>query len=80
MDSFPKIDEPAFPTPPPYFITVSTLNPATPLSKFVNYEVDLHRSPGLTTCHYCQVQVTTNVTYCIGTYAWLMCLVFVACG
>uniref|UniRef100_A0A672Z6R3 LITAF domain-containing protein n=1 Tax=Sphaeramia orbicularis TaxID=375764 RepID=A0A672Z6R3_9TELE len=34
----------------------------------------------LTTCPSCEAQVTTQVTFHAGTFAWLMCLVFVLCG
>ncbi|XP_067441268.1 lipopolysaccharide-induced tumor necrosis factor-alpha factor homolog [Thunnus thynnus] len=54
--------------------------PSTPRLKFVSYETELYRSPALTTCPSCQTQVTTQVTYQVGKYAWLMCLVFVLCG
>uniref|UniRef100_A0A3Q3GCL2 Si:ch211-157c3.4 n=2 Tax=Labrus bergylta TaxID=56723 RepID=A0A3Q3GCL2_9LABR len=37
-------------------------------------------SPGMTSCTSCQQQVMTNVTYKAGTYAWLMCLLFICCG
>ncbi|XP_047435613.1 cell death-inducing p53-target protein 1-like isoform X2 [Mugil cephalus] len=52
----------------------------TPRPKFVSYETALYRSPALTTCPSCQTQVTTQVTFRVGTHAWLMCLVFVLCG
>ncbi|MEQ2302327.1 hypothetical protein AMECASPLE_005706 [Ameca splendens] len=48
--------------------------------KFVSYDVGLGRSPGMTTCTSCQQQVMTNVTYKAGTYAWLMCILFICCG
>ncbi|XP_008296259.1 cell death-inducing p53-target protein 1-like [Stegastes partitus] len=48
--------------------------------KFVTFETGLYRSPALTTCISCQAQVTTQVTFRVGTHAWLMCLVFVLCG
>uniref|UniRef100_UPI0009B4CD5D lITAF domain-containing protein n=1 Tax=Monopterus albus TaxID=43700 RepID=UPI0009B4CD5D len=48
--------------------------------KFVAYDTQLGRSPGMTTCSSCQQQVMTNVTYKAGTYAWLMCLLFICCG
>ncbi|KAM4635148.1 lITAF domain-containing protein [Polymixia lowei] len=48
--------------------------------KFVSYETDLGRTPGMTSCASCQQQVMTNVTYKAGTYAWLMCLLFICCG
>ncbi|XP_074542807.1 uncharacterized protein LOC141802893 isoform X3 [Halichoeres trimaculatus] len=53
---------------------------STPRPKFVSYETQLYRYPALTTCPSCQVQITTQVTYQVGTHAWLMCLVFVLCG
>ncbi|MBN3303840.1 LITAF factor, partial [Amia calva] len=34
----------------------------------------------MTTCIYCRQQVLTNVQYKVGTYAWLMCLLFILCG
>ncbi|XP_018612449.1 lITAF domain-containing protein [Scleropages formosus] len=49
-------------------------------NKFVSYETELGRSPGLTTCVSCQQQVMTNVTYKVGTYAWLICILFILCG
>lgn len=48
--------------------------------KFVSYDTALGTSPGMTTCASCQQQVMTNVTYKAGTYAWLMCLLFICCG
>ncbi|XP_042249059.1 lipopolysaccharide-induced tumor necrosis factor-alpha factor homolog-like isoform X2 [Thunnus albacares] len=48
--------------------------------KFVSYDTALGNSPGMTTCTSCQQQVMTNVTYKAGTYAWLMCLLFICCG
>lgn len=48
--------------------------------KFVSYDTQLGTSPGMTTCASCQQQVMTNVTYKAGTYAWLMCLLFICCG
>lgn len=48
--------------------------------KFVSYDSSLGFSPGMTTCTSCQQQVMTNVTYKAGTYAWLMCLLFICCG
>ncbi|XP_035031341.1 lipopolysaccharide-induced tumor necrosis factor-alpha factor homolog [Hippoglossus stenolepis] len=82
------------PPPPPSFsfssdgrstqthlpLPVSGPYPCTPMPKFVSYENELCRSPGLTCCHSCRTQVTTQVDYKIGTYAWLMCLVFVLFG
>ncbi|KAG7234802.1 hypothetical protein INR49_003949, partial [Caranx melampygus] len=89
------IHSPFSPPPPPlpsflslgdgFSQTHSPLSASAPPSsnprlKFVSYEPELHRSPALTTCPYCQTQVTTQVDYQVGTYAWLMCLVFVLCG
>ncbi|XP_053271489.1 lipopolysaccharide-induced tumor necrosis factor-alpha factor homolog [Pleuronectes platessa] len=82
------------PPPPPSFsfasdgrssqshlpLPVSGLYPCIPRPKFVSYENELFRSPGLTCCHSCRTQVTTKVDYKVGRYAWLMCLVFVLCG
>ncbi|XP_068193171.1 lITAF domain-containing protein isoform X2 [Antennarius striatus] len=48
--------------------------------KFVSYDGSLGSEPGMTTCTSCQQQVMTNVTYKAGTYAWLMCLLFICCG
>ncbi|KAM9346140.1 lITAF domain-containing protein [Symphorus nematophorus] len=48
--------------------------------RFVSYDTALGNSPGMTTCAACQQQVMTNVTYKAGTYAWLMCLLFICCG
>ncbi|XP_069566114.1 lITAF domain-containing protein [Brachyistius frenatus] len=48
--------------------------------KFVSYDVGLGHSSGMTNCSSCQQQVMTNVTYKAGTYAWLMCLLFICCG
>ncbi|XP_022612658.1 lipopolysaccharide-induced tumor necrosis factor-alpha factor homolog isoform X1 [Seriola dumerili] len=48
--------------------------------KFVSYDTSLGRNPGMTTCTSCQQQVMTNVDYKAGTYAWLMCLLFICCG
>ncbi|KAI3359304.1 hypothetical protein L3Q82_002817 [Scortum barcoo] len=48
--------------------------------RFVSYDSALGNSSGMTTCSSCQQQVMTNVTYKAGTYAWLMCLLFICCG
>ncbi|XP_035492767.1 lipopolysaccharide-induced tumor necrosis factor-alpha factor homolog [Scophthalmus maximus] len=61
-------------------LSVSAPPPSTPGPKFVSFETKLYRSPALTTCLTCRTQVTTEVTYKVGTHAWLMCLVFVLCG
>ncbi|KAM3863918.1 lITAF domain-containing protein [Diretmus argenteus] len=58
----------------------SSIGSEEPKRKFVSYDTDLGRSPGMTTCTTCQQQVMTNVTYKAGTYAWLMCLLFICCG
>ncbi|XP_078125667.1 lITAF domain-containing protein [Sander vitreus] len=49
-------------------------------TRFVSYDGALGHSAGMTTCTSCQQQVMTNVTYKAGTYAWLMCLLFICCG
>ncbi|KAM3597842.1 uncharacterized protein V6R79_010006 [Siganus canaliculatus] len=48
--------------------------------RYVSYDSGLGRNPGMTTCTACQQQVMTNVTYKVGTYAWLMCLLFICLG
>ncbi|KAF3700355.1 Lipopolysaccharide-induced tumor necrosis factor-alpha factor -like protein [Channa argus] len=58
----------------------SDLNSGDGKRKFVSYDTALGSSPGMTTCSSCQQQVMTNVTYKAGTYAWLMCLLFICCG
>uniref|UniRef100_A0A8D2ZCY7 LITAF domain-containing protein n=1 Tax=Scophthalmus maximus TaxID=52904 RepID=A0A8D2ZCY7_SCOMX len=71
------------PSPPSFSFSpgdVSAPPPSTPGPKFVSFETKLYRSPALTTCLTCRTQVTTEVTYKVGTHAWLMCLVFVLCG
>ncbi|XP_067270825.1 lipopolysaccharide-induced tumor necrosis factor-alpha factor homolog-like [Pseudorasbora parva] len=50
-------------------------------NKYISYDsYELGRNPGTTTCTHCQQQVLTNVTYKVGTYAWLMCLLIILCG
>ncbi|CAB1417514.1 unnamed protein product [Pleuronectes platessa] len=63
------------PPPPPSFsfasdgrssqshlpLPVSGLYPCIPRPKFVSYENELFRSPGLTCCHSCRTQVTTRL-------------------
>lgn len=56
------------------------LEPTDGKPKYVSYDTALGRNPGMTTCTSCQQQVMTNVTYKAGTYAWLMCLLFICCG
>ncbi|KAF7643197.1 hypothetical protein LDENG_00243520 [Lucifuga dentata] len=58
----------------------SALETSDGKSKYVSYDSGLGRTPGMTTCTSCQQQVMTNVTYKAGTYAWLMCLLFICCG
>ncbi|KAF5895187.1 lipopolysaccharide-induced tumor necrosis factor-alpha factor, partial [Clarias magur] len=60
--------------------TVQTTSTTPERNRFVNYESDLGRSPAMTTCTTCQEQILTQVTYKVGTYAWLMCLLFIVCG
>ncbi|XP_041641709.1 cell death-inducing p53-target protein 1-like isoform X2 [Cheilinus undulatus] len=89
------VHSPFTPPPPPSFsfspgvgcstqnhtpVQASALPLSTTIPKFVSYETRLSRYPALTTCLSCQTQVTTQVTYQVGTHAWLMCLVFVLCG
>ncbi|XP_057699558.1 lipopolysaccharide-induced tumor necrosis factor-alpha factor homolog [Corythoichthys intestinalis] len=52
----------------------------TPIPKFVSHESDLYRSPALTSCPSCRARVTTRVRYRVGTYSWIVCVVFVLCG
>ncbi|XP_055753716.1 lipopolysaccharide-induced tumor necrosis factor-alpha factor homolog-like [Salvelinus fontinalis] len=52
----------------------------TPTQKFVSYDTELGRSEGMTTCTSCQQQVMTNVTYKVGAFAWLSCILFILCG
>ncbi|XP_017272185.1 lipopolysaccharide-induced tumor necrosis factor-alpha factor homolog isoform X1 [Kryptolebias marmoratus] len=54
--------------------------PGESKKNYVSYDVGLGRQSGMTTCSSCQQQVMTNVTYKAGTYAWLMCLLFICCG
>lgn len=56
------------------------LEPTDGKRKYVSYDTALGRNPGTTTCTSCQQQVTTEVKYKAGTYAWLMCLLFICCG
>ncbi|XP_051988353.1 lipopolysaccharide-induced tumor necrosis factor-alpha factor homolog [Xyrauchen texanus] len=50
-------------------------------NKFIGYDsYELGRNPGMASCTTCQQQVLTNVTYKVGYYAWLMCLLFILCG
>ncbi|CAL8283139.1 unnamed protein product [Boreogadus saida] len=63
-----------FPHKPP-----SGPTPETRIPKYVD-PTALGFTAGKTTCTSCQQEVTTNVTYKAGTYAWLMCLLFFCCG
>lgn len=56
------------------------LEPTDGKRKYVSYDTALGRTTGMTTCTTCQQQVMTTVTYRAGTYAWLMCLLFICCG
>ncbi|KAI4878205.1 hypothetical protein NFI96_022862 [Prochilodus magdalenae] len=49
-------------------------------NKYVSYDTELGRTPGMTTCTTCREQVLTNVTYKVGAFAWLMCILFILCG
>ncbi|KAL1005387.1 hypothetical protein UPYG_G00058420 [Umbra pygmaea] len=44
------------------------------------YDAELGVSPGLTQCPSCQTRVMTDVTFHAGTFAWVMCLLFIVCG
>ncbi|XP_047220336.1 cell death-inducing p53-target protein 1-like [Girardinichthys multiradiatus] len=46
----------------------------------VSYKAEMSRAPALMTCSFCQTQVITEVTFQVGTFAWLMCFLFVLCG
>ncbi|XP_062388621.1 lipopolysaccharide-induced tumor necrosis factor-alpha factor homolog-like [Sardina pilchardus] len=63
---------------------VSSSHAAAPtddgVKRFVSEDRQLGHSPGMTTCPTCQQQVLTEVTYKIGAYAWIMCIVFILCG
>uniref|UniRef100_A0AAY5KS52 LITAF domain-containing protein n=1 Tax=Esox lucius TaxID=8010 RepID=A0AAY5KS52_ESOLU len=59
----------------------------TPLSKPVQSQssvlqsrAELGVSPGLSQCPSCQTQVMSDVRHCAGSFAWIMCLVFILCG
>ncbi|XP_017288514.3 lipopolysaccharide-induced tumor necrosis factor-alpha factor homolog isoform X2 [Kryptolebias marmoratus] len=69
------IHSPNNPPPPSSFSPPQVSGPM-----FVSYESRPYRSPALTTCVSCRTQVTTEVTFKVGAYAWLLCLVFVFCG
>ncbi|XP_024127485.1 cell death-inducing p53-target protein 1 homolog [Oryzias melastigma] len=58
----------------------SHLEAETGKKNYVKYDVGLGRSPGMTNCSTCHKDVETVVTYKAGTYAWLMCLLFICCG
>ncbi|KAJ3601561.1 hypothetical protein NHX12_032529 [Muraenolepis orangiensis] len=60
--------------------TIQLLSHICSFMRFVSPDSDLGRSAGMTTCTSCQQQVMSNVTYKAGTYAWLMCLLFICCG
>ena len=49
-------------------------------ARFVSYEGKLLRESGLTACPACKVQVNSQIKYCVGRHAWLMCFVFILCG
>jgi len=50
------------------------------VKRFVSEDHQLGHNPGMTTCTSCQQQVLTEVSYKVGTYAWIMCFVFILCG
>ncbi|XP_076839744.1 lITAF domain-containing protein [Brachyhypopomus gauderio] len=49
-------------------------------NKYVSYDAELGREPAMATCTSCREQVLTNVTYKVGAFAWLMCLLLIFCG
>ncbi|XP_033999766.1 lipopolysaccharide-induced tumor necrosis factor-alpha factor homolog isoform X2 [Trematomus bernacchii] len=68
-------------SPPPYVIPVQDKNNVPVYHLHTPFTPPTHeQQPGMTTCTSCQQQVMTNVTYKAGTYAWLMCLLFICCG
>uniref|UniRef100_A0A146ZIE2 Cell death-inducing p53-target protein 1 homolog n=1 Tax=Fundulus heteroclitus TaxID=8078 RepID=A0A146ZIE2_FUNHE len=74
-----QINSPADPAPPPSVVSPFAA-PDNSRVRIVSYEVELDRAPGLMTCRFCQTQVITEVTFKVGTFAWLMCFLFVLCG
>lgn len=60
--------------------TVQSSSADNAKNKYVSYDSELGRSPGTTTCTTCREQVLTNVTYKVGAFAWLMCILFILCG
>ncbi|XP_031421815.1 lipopolysaccharide-induced tumor necrosis factor-alpha factor homolog-like [Clupea harengus] len=54
--------------------------PQEGVKRFVSEDRELGSSPGMITCPSCQQQVLTEVTYKVGSYAWIMCFVFILCG
>ncbi|KAG7279429.1 hypothetical protein CRUP_038202 [Coryphaenoides rupestris] len=77
QDSKPNPAAPVYPSGGGAF---GGIGPETAKQRFVSPDSDLGRTAGMTTCTSCQQQVMTNVTYKAGTYAWLMCLLFICCG
>ncbi|XP_061079192.1 lipopolysaccharide-induced tumor necrosis factor-alpha factor homolog-like [Conger conger] len=63
-----------------YQVQTSNLNSNEARPKYTSYDTELGRTPGMTTCTSCQTQVMSNVTYKVGTYAILMCILFILCG
>ncbi|KAK7174929.1 hypothetical protein R3I93_001972 [Phoxinus phoxinus] len=50
-------------------------------NKFVSYDsYELGRKPGMAACTHCQQQVLTEISYKVGVFAWLTCLLFILCG
>uniref|UniRef100_A0A3B4HDA6 Lipopolysaccharide-induced tumor necrosis factor-alpha factor homolog n=1 Tax=Pundamilia nyererei TaxID=303518 RepID=A0A3B4HDA6_9CICH len=78
-----RVYHPHTPFTPPSTQTQQSVTPGQGLDsgegkkKFVSYDMGLGTESGMTTCASCQQQVMTNVTYKAGTYAWLMCLLFI---
>ncbi|KAK9534666.1 hypothetical protein VZT92_007096 [Zoarces viviparus] len=65
---------------PPVYTSGGGLETGDGKRRFVSINGGLGNNPGMTTCTSCQQQVMTIVTYKAGTYAWLMCLLFICCG
>uniref|UniRef100_A0A8C6L7I4 LITAF domain-containing protein n=1 Tax=Nothobranchius furzeri TaxID=105023 RepID=A0A8C6L7I4_NOTFU len=76
------VNPPYIPPTPPVFspLPVSDIPSRGPRPMVVSYKTKLFGSPALMMCTSCQTQVTTEVTFKVGTYAWLVCLLFVFCG
>uniref|UniRef100_A0A3P8U9V4 LITAF domain-containing protein n=1 Tax=Amphiprion percula TaxID=161767 RepID=A0A3P8U9V4_AMPPE len=61
----------------PHVSIASATPPSAAVAEFMSSETSLCCSPTLTACSSCRTQVITEVTFKVGTQAWLICLVFV---